>query len=45
LQQAADMSEGKHYNVPGGSSQNDYYQQLYEAFEEIAKARPLKIVK
>jgi hypothetical protein len=45
MQQAADISGGRHFNVPGGSSQEDYYQQLYDVFEEIAKARPLQIVK
>jgi hypothetical protein len=45
MQQAADITGGVHYNVPGGSSQDDYYQQLYDVFEEIAKARPLKLVK
>jgi hypothetical protein len=31
--------------VPGGASQQDYYDQLYDVFEEIAKARPIRIVK
>ena len=45
MQQAADITEGTHFNVPGGSDQDDYYQQLYDTFEDIAKARPLKLVK
>ena len=45
MQQAASMTEGSHFNVPGGSSQDAYYQQLYDVFEAIAKARPLKLVK
>ncbi len=45
MQQAADISGGRHFNVPGGSSQEDYYQQLYDVFLEIARARPLQIVK
>ncbi len=45
MQEAADITGGRHFNVPGGSSQEDYYQQLYDVFEEIAKARPLQIVK
>ena len=45
MQQAADLTEGIHFNVPGGSSQADYYNQLYATFEQIAKARPLKLVK
>ena len=44
MQQAADITGGRHFNVPGGSSQEDYYQQLYDAFLEIARARPLQIV-
>ncbi|MEX2175494.1 MAG: vWA domain-containing protein, partial [Pirellulaceae bacterium] len=44
MQEAADTSAGTHFNVPGGSSQSDYYEQLYDVFEEIAKARPLKLV-
>jgi hypothetical protein len=45
MQQVADITGGTHFNVPGGSSQDDYYQQLYDVFEAIAKARPLKLVK
>ena len=44
-EQAANLTEGVHFNVPGGSSQADYYDQLYSTFEQIAKARPLKLVK
>jgi hypothetical protein len=45
MQSAADISGGRHFNVPGGSSQEDYYQQLNDVFLEIARARPLQIVK
>jgi hypothetical protein len=44
MQQVADMTGGKHFNVPGGSSHQEMYEQLYAAFEEIAKARPLRLV-
>ena len=44
MQQVANITNGKHYNVPGGASQEDYYDQLYDVFEEIAAARPLRIV-
>jgi hypothetical protein len=44
MDQVASMTGGRHFNVPGGSSQEDYYQQLYDAFLEIARARPLQIV-
>lgn len=45
MQQVANITGGTHFNVPGGSSQEAYYQQLYDVFEAIAKARPLKLVK
>jgi hypothetical protein len=45
MQQTADISGGRHFNVPGGTSHQDYYEQLYDAFLEIARARPLQIVK
>lgn len=45
MDQAASITGGRHFNVPGGSSQEDYYQQLYDVFLEIARARPLQIVK
>ncbi|MDX1943777.1 MAG: VWA domain-containing protein [Pirellulaceae bacterium] len=45
MQQVATITDGTHFNVPGGSSQSDYYNQLYDTFEDIAKARPLKLVK
>lgn len=45
MNQAASITGGRHFNVPGGSSQEAYYQQLYDVFLEIARARPLQIVK
>jgi hypothetical protein len=45
MQEAADITGGRHFIVPGGASQDLYYQQLYDAFLEIARARPLQIVK
>ncbi len=46
MQQIADMSDqGRHYNVPGGQTGQQYYDNLVEVFREIAKDRPLKLVK
>jgi hypothetical protein len=45
MQSVADITGGKHFNVPGGSTHQQMHEQLYDAFEEIAKARPLKLVK
>jgi hypothetical protein len=45
MQAVATGTEGTHYNVPGGSDYAIMHQQLYDAFEAIAKARPLKLVK
>jgi len=45
MQAVADGTGGKHYNVPGGADHQTMHAQLYSAFEEIAKARPLKLVK
>ena len=41
----ANTTGGKAYVVPGGSTHQAMHTQLNAAFEEIAKARPLKIVK
>lgn len=45
MQTVADVTKGKHFNVPGGANHQTMHEQLYDAFEEIAKARPLMIVK
>jgi hypothetical protein len=45
MQGVADVTGGKHFNVPGGSSHQEMHDQLYDAFEEIAKARPINLVK
>ncbi len=44
MQDVADTTNGKHFNIPGGSSVAQYRLQLMEAFREIAAHRPLKIV-
>ncbi len=45
MQSVADTTGGKHYNVPGGATHEAMHAQLAAAFEEIAKARPIKLVK
>ncbi|MBX7168371.1 MAG: TadE/TadG family protein [Pirellulales bacterium] len=45
MQQIADMTGGKHFNVPGGQGVLQYEEQLLDTFESIAKSRPLKVVK
>ena len=35
---------GFHFNIPGGQSVASYESQLIDAFQEIAKTRPLKLV-
>jgi hypothetical protein len=44
MQAVADGTGGTHFNVPGGSDYATMHQQLYDAFELIAKARPLMLV-
>jgi hypothetical protein len=45
MQAVADGTNGEHFNVPGGADYEIMHQQLYDAFEAIARARPLKLVK
>ncbi len=46
MQQVADMTpKGRHFNVPGGQTGQEYYEDLLEVFREIAQDRPLKLVK
>ena len=42
---AAMHSDGRHFNIPGGQTGDEYYDDLIEVFREIANDRPLKIVK
>lgn len=45
MQQIADITEGIHFNVPGGSGVAQYEEQLTDTFRAIADDRPLKLVK
>jgi hypothetical protein len=44
MQQVADITGGKHFNIPGGQTAAQYEEDLNEVFEEIANTRPLKLV-
>jgi hypothetical protein len=46
MQQVADATpKGRHFNVPGGQTGQQYYEDLLDVFREIAQDRPLKLVK
>jgi Flp pilus assembly protein TadG len=45
MQQVADITNGTHFNVPGGASISVLKEQLREAFKKIASQRPLQLVK
>jgi len=45
MQQIADISNGVHFNVPGGESVTDYEDDLLAVFRQIADDRPLMLVK
>ena len=44
MQDIADATGGKHFNVPGGGTIAQYEQQLKDVFQEIASDRPLKLL-
>ena len=44
MQDIADRTGGIHFNVPGGSSVQEYEDQLKAVFSEIAADRPLKLI-
>jgi hypothetical protein len=41
----ADITESKHYNVPGGRPISQVEEDLKQVFRDIADHRPLKLVK
>ena len=45
MQQIADLTEGVHFNVPGGETVTDYEADLLAVFRRIADDRPLTLVK
>ena len=45
MQQVADITGGKHFNIPGGQTAAEYEEDLKKVFREIADDRPLKLVK
>jgi hypothetical protein len=44
MQQVADITGGKHFNVPGGQSVAEYENELKQVFGTIASDRPLKLI-
>jgi len=45
MQEVADITDGRHFNVPGGEDVQEYHDGLLGVFREIADDRPLKIVR
>jgi len=45
MEQVAEIGNGTHFVIPGGQSVQDYTEDLIEIFHNIAKDRPLKLVK
>jgi len=45
MQQIADVSDGVHFNIPGGGSVTDYEASLLAVFRQIADDRPIMLVK
>jgi len=45
MQQVADITGGTHFNVPGGQAVAAYSDALKDVFHDIARDRPLKIVR
>ena len=45
MQQIADITNGIHFNVPGGDSVVSYENDLLAVFRQIADDRPLILVK
>jgi Mg-chelatase subunit ChlD len=44
MQQIADLTDGLHFIVPGGSTVEAYREQLYSVFADVAAYWPLKLV-
>lgn len=44
MDEVAEITNSRHFNIPGGQTVEEYRTELFEAFREIADARPLKIV-
>lgn len=45
MNQVAYITKGRHFNIPGGQTVEEYSEELLQVFREIADSRPLKIVK
>ncbi len=45
MESVAEITESRHFNIPGGQSVAAYREGLFEVFRAIADSRPLKLVK
>lgn len=45
MNQVAEITAGRHFNVPGGQSVEEYSEDLTQIFRQVAGHRPLKLVK
>lgn len=45
MDQVAEITDSRHFNIPGGQSVSDYRDDLFKVFRAIADSRPLKLVK
>ena len=44
MNEVAEITDSRHFNIPGGRPVSDYRDDLFQVFREIADSRPLKIV-
>jgi hypothetical protein len=44
MAQVAEITESRHFNVPGGQQVSEYRAGLFQVFKDIADNRPLKLV-
>jgi hypothetical protein len=45
MNSVAEITESRHFNIPGGQAVADYREDLLQVFRDIAASRPLKLVK
>ena len=45
MENVAEITDGFHFNIPGGQTVQEYSQDLMEVFRTIAAHRPLKLVR
>lgn len=45
MQQLSDITQGVHFNIPGGQTVDQYEDELIDVFRQIAAHRPLRLVR